>query len=321
MFSMGGFGALAKASTLKARKELDWFAAESLTQQHPSRMKWWFSLLITSPLFSRRDRGGLGMVNGQKYAEIHDYTIFDRYLPPHHSPITPRTKLHVLDVGAHDTSWARSLQIYLTNYELEFFQIEGNLDHASALEDFGHTYCLSLVGDIDEEIVEFHKSIYPGFTTGNSIYRELSRVYEHDTIERRTMFRLDTLLDAATSAVTDDGAVGEGIVFDLVKYDVQGSEKKALLGSAETLKKIQSGMVIIESALLPVNGGTAASLLDIQLVMDSFGFQIIGVLSEHYLITDTGFQFVQIDAVYMKQNRSVLLEDEEEMYSWPPVPA
>jgi FkbM family methyltransferase len=265
------------------------------------RMRWVLLLFPISLNVASR-----GVVTGQSYAEVTDYSIFNQYLP---HPSVPKTKLHVLDVGAHDTSWARSLQNYLTNYEVEFFQIEGNRDHAHHLESFGHMYCLSLVGDLDEEIVQFHKSNYPDFTTGNSIYREISNIYEHDTIETRTMYRLDTILAASSS---------DELLFDLVKYDVQGAEKKALLGSEGTLRKIQSGIVIIESALLPVNGGAAASLLDIQLVMHSFGFQLVDVLSEHYLVTTTGFQFVQVDAVYRKRNQSEYVVGE--VYSWPPTP-
>jgi hypothetical protein len=60
MFSMGGFGALAKGSTLKARKELDWFAAESLTQQHPSRNEVVVFSFDHLPSLERQRRTGHG---------------------------------------------------------------------------------------------------------------------------------------------------------------------------------------------------------------------------------------------------------------------
>lgn len=242
---------------------------------------------------------------GQSYFEIMVYHIYRKYL----LPSSRQSIIHILDIGAHDTEWARNIQQILYDYQIEFFQIEGNNQHASRLEEFGHLYCLALVGDIDGETVIFHKSNYPEYTTGNSIFKELSTIYEHDTMETRQMYRLDTILNEASY---DE-------IFEIVKYDVQGSEKKALLGSENTLKRMDSGMIVIESALLPVNGGNAASLLDIQLILESFGFTLVDVMGEHYLKTSTGCQLVQIDAIYVKKNRAVL-NDETERFSWPPVP-
>jgi FkbM family methyltransferase len=256
-------------------------------------------------------------IHGLSYAEINNYLIYKQYLSSSYVRKKAQNKpLHILDVGAHDTKWAQTLQLVLSPYELEFFQIEGNSEHLSHLESFGHLFCLTLVGDVDGEIVEFHKSNYPEYTTGNSIFRERSNIYEHESVETRHMYRLDTVL---SEAMFDE-------IFDLVKFDVQGSEKKALLGSENTLRKMDSGIIVIESALLPVNGGEAASLLDIQFVLESFGFSMIDVQAEHYLSTTTNFRLLQIDAVYRKQNYNYLsssdglqVEDEEE-YSWPPVP-
>ena len=245
--------------------------------------------------------------HGQTYAELHNNEIYSTYLSSiyHHK----KQPLHILDIGAHDTKWAKTIQQLLSSYPLEFFQIEGNSEHLSHLESFGHLFCLTLLGDIDEEIVQFHKSKYPDYTTGNSIFRERSVIYEDDNVETRSMYRLDTVLLEA---------MYENVIFDLVKYDVQGAEKKALLGSEMTLRRMNSGIVVIESALLPVNGGDAASLLDIQLVLESFGFSMIDVQAEHYVKTSTGFKLLQIDAVYRKQNYSDLHNEE---YSWPPLPA
>jgi FkbM family methyltransferase len=265
-----------------------------------------FSLLILFAIFRLQ-------CHGQTYAELHNNQIYSQYLSSSYLQKKARNQpLLVLDVGAHDTKWAQTIQKLLSTYDLEFFQIEGNSEHLPHLESFGHLFCLSLVGDVDGEVVEFHKSNYPDYTTGNSIFRERSVIYEHDSVESRHMYRLDTVLSEAM--------YGDEI-FDLVKYDVQGSEKKALLGSEITLRRMESGIIVIESALLPVNGGDAASLLDIQFVLESFGFSMIDVQAEHYLKTSTGFQLLQIDGVYQKRNYSDLhTGGEEEEYSWPPQP-
>jgi FkbM family methyltransferase len=220
--------------------------------------------------------------------------------------------LSVLDVGAHDGSWSRTLNSAFFN-RLKFYHIEGNYDHESSLLNSGNWVFMGLVGDRDDEIVQYHMSTHPDSTTGNSIFCELTEYYDDHIVEIRSTLKIDTILTRSGLSV---------IPFDIAKFDIQGSEVKALLGARQTIALMNNGVIILECSLLPMNGPDAASLLDVMHTLQQFGYNAQDILEEHYLL-DTSQQLIpiQVDILFAREDRS-FLQREENMgyYSWPPRP-
>jgi len=128
----------------------------------------------------------------------------------------PRT---VLDIGAYEGHWSQGIKDVFPNCNV--FMIEGDEDKYTHLNRTGLPFAIALLSDKEKEVT-FHKtnSLY---TTGNSIYRELSPTFDHSNPRYYSVQRITQTL----SNVVRNNNIKN---IDLVKIDVQGSEKDIILG-------------------------------------------------------------------------------------------
>lgn len=207
--------------------------------------------------------------NTKIYDKLKDHIIMSG---SYNSRISSPSGLSILDVGAHSGYWTTGL--VQTGYfpNANYFLIEGNDDHKNSLRETKYPFVIALVCDIDDKEVSYHKAEASRFgSTGNSIYREQTVYFEASKHESRYCYTIDSILDI--------GGYGD-TSFDIIKFDIQGSEYDALIGAIKTIAR-SDPIIITEVSILPYNGPDAASLLDISIVMAEYGFHILDIGDTH----------------------------------------
>ncbi len=183
--------------------------------------------------------------------------------------------------------------------------IEGNLKYANTLKDLGFPHAISIVGEKDAEEVSFFtlpQDRGEGFSgisyddTGCSMYRENSLLYEAKGIEeKRLSFTIDAILDAGGFGDTN---------FEVIKFDVQGAELKAMKGAVKLLSRCTNTVAIVETSIVPYNQGVdVPTPLSLQLMMESYGYILVDVVSVQRFPARNG-QFdlaVQADYIFLKR--------------------
>lgn len=164
---------------------------------------------------------------------------------------------------------------------------------------------MTIVGEKDAEEVSFFtlpQDRGEGFSgqsyddTGCSMYRENSLLYEAKGIEeKRLSFTIDAILDAGGFGDTN---------FEVIKFDVQGAELKAMKGAAKLLSRCTNTVAIVETSILPYNQGLdVPTPLSLQLMMESYGYILIDIVSVQRFPARSG-QFdvaVQADYIFIKR--------------------
>lgn len=188
----------------------------------------------------------------------------------------------ILDIGAHDGSWTKSLKDSLVLDEGNFFiQIEANKDMLPALAASGHGYIHALLGDIDEQEVDYYKSNLNALSDCNSIYPYKPASFRRSmTIERVSMVTLDTLLSVVPRG--DDTMLSE-LEMDVMKINTCGSELLVLKGAVELIKRSKP-VIILEVNTIPIFAG-APTFIDIHIYMESIGYVIADIVSETYNVS------------------------------------
>ena len=185
----------------------------------------------------------------------------------------------ILDVGAHDGTWAAQTLAALPGSTVLCF--EANAAHAASLSRFEHRICL--LGDANRR-VSFFKARDGLCCTGDSVFREIGPHYTDATVALMDMHRLDDLPEV--QALPRIG---------MIKLDVQGAELLVLSGAPETLRK--TDVVAMEAALLPYNEG-APSLSEVIEYMQARGFCAVDVLDLHYV----GPLCAQVDLLFVRSD-------------------
>jgi FkbM family methyltransferase len=192
----------------------------------------------------------------------------------------PRT---VLDIGAFEGYWSRGIkEVFPTCYP---FMIEGDSDKEEFLKNTKYPYQVALLSDKRKDVV-FHKttSLY---TTGNSIYREKSNFFADSNPKYyTTCVKTKTLHD-----VVSDNKLNN---IDLIKLDVQGSEKDVILGGVDIVRSCKA--IIIELSLVEYNKG-APQLLEMMNLMDNLGFKVYDIINLHY--NNSNFSLDQCDMIFV----------------------
>ena len=143
----------------------------------------------------------------------------------------------ILDIGASACETADIMRQCWP--ESNILLIEGNTAFEPTYKSKNYNYHIKLLGK-QNGTVDFYKTKWSNFCSGNSIYREKSGVYDDNTviIETLPIYKLD------------DVVLG---TYDLIKIDTQGSELDIILGGVNTFSKAK--VVICEVALIDVNIG------------------------------------------------------------------
>jgi FkbM family methyltransferase len=192
---------------------------------------------------------------------------------------TPRT---VLDIGAFEGYWARDIKDVFPSCSP--FMIEGDQDKTEKLKAISFPFEIALLSDT-EKTVTFHKT-KAQYTTGNSIYRELTNFFsDTDPAYYSVDVKTKTLSEVVRSRKLRN--------IDLIKLDVQGSEKDIILGGIEIVRKCKA--LVIELSLAEYNSG-APEFLEMLTFLDQLGFRLYDIIELHYSTTNVLFQ---IDAIFV----------------------
>lgn len=166
----------------------------------------------------------------------------------------------VLDIGAHDGTWAQEARRAFPGARVLSF--EANPAHATALAAAGLEHRICLLGARANAPATFWARPHGG--TGDSVFREVGGVYAGVEPVVIPTARLDDLPEVRALP---------GI--DLMKLDVQGSELEVLRGAEDALARTE--VVVLEASLFPYNHGAPLAAEAVGF-MAARGFELIGVV-------------------------------------------
>lgn len=193
----------------------------------------------------------------------------------------PRT---VLDIGAYEGYWSKDIKSVFPSCKP--FMIEGDKDKDEILKKLGFPYEIALLSESKKDVT-FYKSRCM-YTTGNSIYPENSK-YFFDT----KYFYTDKVVTTTLQEVVERNNITD---IDLIKLDVQGSEKDIMLGGLEVIRKCKA--IFIEMSVLEYNIGSP-NFVDMINFLDQIGFRFADIVDLSYDITTKNLS--QFDAIFIKR--------------------
>ena len=197
---------------------------------------------------------------------------------------------NVLDVGANNGLWSRTVKKSVFE-NATFILIEGNEDHKKALESTGNEFIISLVGSEVRNASYFKINDGTG-STGNGIFLENTNHYKNVIGVSRKVVPIDVLFASYNGSR----------FYELVKFDIQGSEVAGINGARETLKKTE--VIITEAPVMSYNEG-APSFFDLHLVLHSLGFSIYNIADlryRHGILLQFDIIWVSIDSPLWNQS-------------------
>lgn len=169
----------------------------------------------------------------------------------------------IYDIGSCVGHWEREAKKVWPNAKIILFDALGLLDFLYQEKFSDYDYHLGVLSSEDDKIVKFYQDPYN--LGGNSYYREVGshcfNTPDHLYVYKKTK-KLDTLVKERSFPLPD-----------LIKMDVQGSEKDILEGALETLKTCKH--LIVEMQCVDFNEG--APKVDVTgPYIESLGFMCIG---------------------------------------------
>ena len=182
----------------------------------------------------------------------------------------------VLDIGAYEGEWTKMFKSFYP--EADVLMLEANIDKESFLKDIGQ-YKIAVLGKEDNKEVDYYKCL-DGVPTGNGIYEENTQ-FKFEP-EKRTSTTLTTLLGS------NDG-------YDLIKMDVQGSEKDIIEGSLPIIKNTK--FLLLEMQTVQYNKG-APRLSEMIHYLHSIDFEFIDIFDLKY---DRDC-LIQMDALFINRD-------------------
>ncbi len=193
----------------------------------------------------------------------------------------------ILDIGAYHGNWSK--MVHEIWPKAAIVMIEANADHLPTLSSipWAHTE-ITLLGDKNQKSVNYYATQTDN-TSGNSIFKEQTHVFDNCEIRKLPMTTLDEIVQKNTSKK-----------IDFIKIDTQGSELSILKGGKETLKKTE--FVLLETQILEYNL-RAPNMLEIATYMEKIGFRVFDLLETHYIPTG---ELIQIDFLFAKNDSKFL---------------
>lgn len=182
----------------------------------------------------------------------------------------------VLDIGAHHGFWG-GLAAHVWP-AAQVLSVEANEDCRSELEKRGRPFEIALLSDKEEEVPYF--KCETGTGEGNGLFRENS-VHPFQETRVRTR-RLDEL--------------AAGRVFDFIKLDCQGGERRVLDGGDETVRKAH--IVQLETQIQDYNEG-APRMADLISDMAYWGFRLYDIVDFHH---NSRGMLIQTDLLFAKES-------------------
>jgi FkbM family methyltransferase len=174
--------------------------------------------------------------------------------------VNPKT---VIDVGANTGWFALNLKEVCPNVDITM--IEANPNCEEYLDQVGFSYAIVALSNETKDNAKFYLNKNDKICTGASLYKEDTKFYD------------DCLTFEVETHTLDEGNLyPEGI--DLLKIDVQGSEKDILMGATETLTRTKN--LLIECSFYEYNIGSPL-VEDIVFYLKEYGFYPKHILSEH----------------------------------------
>ena len=192
----------------------------------------------------------------------------------------------VIDIGANIGEFASSLGNICADVKITM--IEANPNCKDNLSEIGYPFIIMALSNNKKQKVKFFIDKNNNISTGASLYRENTDFYtDCDKIE------VDThLLD-------DLNIYPEGV--DLLKIDVQGSERDIIEGSTNTLKR--TNYLLLECSFSNYNIG-APQIEEVISSVEKFGFYPTHILEEHWSRPGIDLPLVrtvhQIDVLFSK---------------------
>jgi FkbM family methyltransferase len=198
----------------------------------------------------------------------------------------------ILDIGANIGQWNITMKnIYP---EADILSFEANPQCKSHLESKKIDHIITLLGDEDEDNVDFYTIANSECTTGASIYREKTSFYNDENLSTCKL-KMTQLDDHISSSKHKDKHV------DLMKLDVQGAEIKILDGALKTLER--TDFVLLEISIMKYNEGSPLFAEVIE-YMNYNGFKVFDILENHYInkfCMQTNILFLNKDSSWTTQ--------------------
>lgn len=193
----------------------------------------------------------------------------------------------ILDIGANIGEFTDTCRHVWP--ETICYMVEANKNCENYLITKKQPYFIEVLGENDDEDIIFYLTSDNDICTGNSVYLEKTPHYNKDKLikEQRKTKKVDTLFN--------------GIDFDLMKIDTQGSELDIIKGSLKTIETTK--YVIIETSVKEYNFNAP---LENEIIdyMNSIGFNKYHELESHVWPVQDGFfkkgEIFQRDLIFYK---------------------
>lgn len=175
--------------------------------------------------------------------------------------VNPKT---VIDIGANTGWFASCLGQVCPNVDITM--IEANPNCEEKLSQVGYSYAIAALSNQAKEKVKFYINKDDLVCCGASLYKEDTKFYE-DCVE----------IEVETHTLDEVELYSDGV--DLLKIDVQGSEKDILEGATETLKRTKN--ILLECSFSNFNVGSP-QIEEIMEFTKDLGFYPRAILEEHW---------------------------------------
>jgi FkbM family methyltransferase len=208
---------------------------------------------------------------------------------------------YVLDVGAFHGQWTNILRRANILKDGVSIMIEGNRDLGEIPHDSRDTRIAQLVGAVDGSNVRYFR--VKDHEEGNSIYPEPMWFFKDAEMEERQVYTVDTLLQLIGK---------EDVSFQMIYFDLQGSELNAIKGSSQTLSKVKSGVVIVKVCLRNFSNSPGPSFFDIQMEMYRHDFIMISIIQYYFVTKKSGERILtHMDIAWQRREYVTWMETEE----------
>jgi len=202
-----------------------------------------------------------------------DFELIKRHIDP----------VSCLDIGANSGAWHNEARLHWPN--AYFFLIEANPECAEAIAQTGASHRITALSDCEKDVTFYTRKDAPG-CTGCSYKKEVGTPFYEGEKAVPHIIRTQRLDD-----------VVEGMPFQLIKIDTQGSELEILRGGLNTLASAKA--VVMELSLTIYNEGSPLADEQIEF-MASQGFYLAEKLGTISRCIEP-FDPIQEDALFLRK--------------------
>ena len=191
----------------------------------------------------------------------------------------------ILDIGAHHGNWTHSMKTIFNDSKYYLFEA---IDY-SELNRFNNDDKVKVYNILLNDKIE-NVNWYQMKNTGDSIFKEKTKIFNNCEIIKRDTIDLDTY-------ILENNMLKESKNI-LIKIDCQGAEIPILKGSSSIL--VKTDFIILEIPLFGQYNEGVPDFLEHISFMNSIGFITYDILEHHYI---NGFN-MQIDILFINKNHT-----------------